>query len=133
MNKFWNDNKVFIMGLLGAVAIVLQDYLGTEEISWSSVALAVGISALGYVAKEWRGQGLSIIGIIGVAADVVYTLQQTGTLTWEKALIGFVVAIIAASAPDPKSRGYEQTDTIKSAKAEGESIKPASFTAKPKV
>ena len=131
--NFWNKNKVFILGLLGAIGIVLQDYLNTSSLDWKAVGVAVLMAILSYVAKEWRGQGMTIIGIIGVAANVIVSLQVTGTLTLQNAILSLVVALITASAPDPKSRGYEQTAAIKDAKAEGEAITPAKLTAKPKV
>jgi len=130
MKNWFNQNKVFLMGLLSAIAIILQPFLMETEINWASVGLAAGLTVLSYLAKEWRGQGLSITGIIGIAADTVYQLQTTGTFTWERAILGIIVAILAAAAPDPKSRGYEHTPTIVQAKKQGEAIVPAKLTEK---
>lgn len=129
---FWNQNKVFILGLLGAVSVVLQSFLGQKEINTPALGLAVGLAILAYLAKEWRGQGLSIVGIVGTASGTIYDLYQTGHFSWQQAGLMFTIAIISSASPDPKSRGYENTDVIKQAKAEGEVINPASLTTKPK-
>ena len=135
MNQtFWDKNKVFLLGLLGAIAIAIQPFVlnVNEAIKWPVIGTAAGLAALSFVAKEWRGQGMSILGILGVAADVIYNLIDQGTFTWERALTSIFVAVAFLVAPDPKSRGYEQSSAIKSAKKEGESITPAKFTSKSK-
>ena len=132
MKQFWNKNKVFLLGLLSAVAIALEPIISGKEISWPAIGTAVALGVLSYIAKEWRGQGMSILGIMSTAATALYTLINEGNFSWERALLSVVVAISFAAAPDPKSRGYEQSSTIKDAKKEGEAINPAQLTAKPK-
>lgn len=134
MKEFFEKNKVFLVGLLAAVLVAIQPFGQTDKIQWAAVALAGGIAALSYLAKEWRGQGMSILGIIAIAADILILSYQNGgtELNWEKALFNFILAIGFTVIPDPKSRGYEQTDVIKAAKKEGEEILPAKLTAKPK-
>lgn len=131
---FWDKNKVFLMGLMAALAIAIQPFVSNTatEIQWPAVGTAAGLAVLGYLAKEWRGQGMSILGITGVASEVIYTLINEGHFTWGRALLSIVGAILFTAAPDPKSRGYEQSSTIKDAKKEGEAITPAKLTAKPK-
>lgn len=130
MKQFWDNNKVFILGLLGAVALALQPFINnaTDDIKWKSVGFAALMAALSYVAKEWRGQAISIIGILGNLAGVYVTIQQTGVFSWNQFILQGVVAIIAAVSADAKSRGYEQTPTIKQAKIEGEINNPAALT-----
>lgn len=130
MKAFWDKNKVFILGLLGAVALALQPFIeaSSDDLKWKSVGFAALMAALAYVAKEWRGQTISIIGILGNLAGVYVTIQQTGAFTWNQFILQGVVAIIAAVSADAKSRGYEQTPTIKQAKIQGEINNPASLT-----
>jgi len=131
---FWNKNKVFILGLLGAATVALQPFVGQADdaIKLKAVAFSLMMAVLSYFAKEWRGQALSITGIIGNLAGVFVTLQEAQQFTWIQFILQGVLAIIAVAAPDPKSRGYEQSSAIKSAKQEGEIITPAKLTAKPK-
>jgi hypothetical protein len=134
MNKsFWDKNKVFILGLLGSIAVVLQQFTTGEETNWKVIGMAVFIAVLSKIANEWRGQGLSIVGIIGSLAGVFVTIQQTGQFSWTQFALQAIIAVIATAAPDPKSRGYENTQVIKDAKAQGEQIVHANLTEKPKV
>lgn len=131
---FWDKYKVFILGLIGAAAIAVQPFVlnTTEEIKWQAVGTAAGLAVLSFIAKEWRGQGMTIIGIIGVSADTIYNLIDSGTFSWQRAILSVIIAIAFAAMPDPKSRGYENSSTIKEAKREGETIQPAKLTSKPK-
>lgn len=131
MKKWFAEHKVFILGGLSAIAVVLQQFLG-KDVHWKVLLFAAMMAALAYLAKEWRGQGLSIVGIVGNLAGVFVTIHQTGNFTWSQFAIQAIVAIISTAVPDPKSRGYEKTDIITTAKKEGEEINPASLTAKPK-
>lgn len=130
--NFWDKNKVFLLGLLSAIAIALQPIIAGQPISWPAIGMAAGLAVLSYLAKEWRGQGMSLLGILGVAAEAVLTQINSGTFSWDKAALSIFVAIAFAVAPDPKSRGYENTTVIKDAKKQGEVINPAQLTAKPK-
>lgn len=131
---FWDKNKVFILGLLGAIALAIQPFTTAtdEEVKWKIVGFAALMAVLSYLAKEWRGQGLSIIGIIGNLSAVFITVHNTGQFSWNQFILQSIIAIITAAGADPKSRGYENSPTIKEAKREGEAINPAQLTAKPK-
>jgi MFS family permease len=131
---FWNKYKVFIFGLLGAIALAIQPFATntSEEVKWKVVGFAALVAVLSYFAKEWRGQGLSIVGILGNVSGVFVTVWNTGHFSWNQFILQIILAIITAAAPDPKSRGYENTEVIKDAKREGEQINPAQMTAKPK-
>jgi hypothetical protein len=129
MKKFWDDNKVLILGLAGAVLLVLQQLTdGVDHIQWPAVGLAVGVAAAGYVGKNWRGQASSIIGIIGNVGYAIDNAYTSGHFTWLQ--VGIQLSIIYASLalPDGKSRGYEQSPIIKAAKVDGEIIQPAALT-----
>lgn len=131
---FWDKNKVFILGLLGAAALTLQQFVGQpdDDVKLKAVGFALLMTVLSFLARNWRGQGLSIAGIIGNLAGVFVTIQETGQFSWVQFILQGIIAIIAAAGADPKSRGYENTAVIKEAKKEGEQIQPASLTAKPK-
>ncbi|HTE32718.1 MAG TPA: hypothetical protein VK666_20195 [Chryseolinea sp.] len=134
---FWQKNKVFLLGLLAAFAAGITPFVQTastsEQVKWTTVGFAAGLAILSYLAKEWRGQGLSIVGILGNAAGVITTLLSTGGhIDPVQLVLQLLLSVIAAAGADPKSRGYEQSTVIKEAKKEGEEIQPASLTAKPK-
>lgn len=128
MKEFFLKHKVFILGLLAAVAVVLQEFIGHPEPSWKVIGFAAFMAVLAFIAKEWRGQGLSIVGIVGNLAGVFVTIQQTGNFTWSQFAVQAILAIIATAAPNPKSVGYEQSQTIQDAKTAGEMERPAKFT-----
>lgn len=132
MKHFWDKNKVFILGALGAIALALEPFINNtnEELKWKVVGFAALMAVLSFLAKEWRGQATSIIGILGNLAGVFVTVQNTGKFTWNQFILQAIVAIIAAVSADAKSRGYENTDVIKAAKVEGEKINPAQLTNK---
>lgn len=132
--SLWDKNKVFILGLLASIAVTLQQFVGQpdDDVKWKAVGFAVMMTVLSFLARNWRGQGLSIVGIIGNLAGVFVTIQETGQFSWIQFILQGSIAIIAAAGSDPKSRGYENTEVIKEAKKEGEAIRPAALTAKPK-
>ena len=114
---FFATNKVFITGLLAAIAVVLQQFLMEPSIDWKTIGLAVGIAALSYIANLWRGQGVTLLGIIGTLAYVfVQNLTSGIPLDWSKIILMAVVAIISAVAPPPKSVNYEKSAVIEQAK-----------------
>lgn len=134
ITTFWNKNKVFILGLLGAIALAIEPFAAntTDDVKWKVVGFAALIAVLSYFAKEWRGQGLSIVGILGNVSAVFITVYNTGHFTWNQFILQLILAIITAAGADPKSRGYENTQVIKDAKKEGEQINPAQLTTKAK-
>lgn len=134
VTTFWNKNKVFILGLLSSIALAIEPFAANveDEVKWRVVGFAALVAVLSYFAKEWRGQGISIVGIIGNISGVFVTVMNTGHFTWNQFILQAILAILTAAAADPKSRGYENTQVIKEAKKEGEQINPAQLTAKPK-
>lgn len=128
MKNFLDQNKVFLFGLLASIAVVLQQFVGQPEISFKAIGFAILMAVLSYLAKEWRGQALSIFGIVGNLAGVFVTAYDGGNFTWEQFILQGTIALIAVAVPAPKSRGYENTDGIKMAKREGEEIQPAKLT-----
>jgi membrane protein implicated in regulation of membrane protease activity len=135
IKTFWDKNKVFILGLLGAIALAIEPFAAntSDDVKWKVVGFAVLVAVLSYFAKEWRGQGLSIIGILGNTSAVFVTVWNTGHFTWNQFILQLILAILTAAGADPKSRGYEKAEVIKEAKKEGEQINPAQLTTKSKV
>lgn len=123
MQKLLDKNKVFLLGLAGAITVVLQQFLGQPEVDWKVVGYAGFMAALSYIANAWRGQGTSILGIVGTLAGTFVAIQTTGTFTWNQFIISSVAAILAAVAPPPKLKEYEETAPIVEAKKEAEEIK----------
>jgi hypothetical protein len=119
---FWDKNKVFILGLSSAIALSLQQFTDAETMDIKVIAFAGLMAALSFLAKEWRGQGLSITGIVGNAAYVFITLQQNGGFTWQQFILQTIILIVTIASPDPKSRGYENTPVITEAKILGEQL-----------
>lgn len=115
---FWERYRVFIFGLVGAIAISLQALLTeTGEGQDTKVYLyAALMAALSFIATEWRGQGVSITGILGTLAGVFVTMQTSGTFTWAQFVVSAVLAVLAAVAPPPKPLTYEKNDAIVEAK-----------------
>lgn len=131
---FWDKNKVFILGLLGAVLITAQPFFseGQQHHDWKTIGAAILLAASSFVAREWRGQGLSITGIIGTTAFVYTEMANTGTITLPNFLIAVGLQVVTLAMPDPKSRGYENSEVIKKAKIEGDAIVHAKLTNVPK-
>jgi len=104
--KFWNKYKVFILGLLGSIAVSLQELLTTNsaDADLKVYGFAILMTALSYIATQWRGKGITILGILGTLSSVFVTMQQTGNFTWTQFITFSVAALLAAVAPPPKPR-----------------------------
>lgn len=121
--EFFTTNKVFILGLLAAIAVVLQQFLMEPTIDWKTVGLAAGIAVLTYFANQWRGQGVTILGTIGTLAYVFVQNFTVGVpLDWSKIILMAILAIFSAVAPPAKSLNYEKSDVIVKAKAQADII-----------
>ena len=118
MQTFFLKNKVFLIGLAGAITIVLQQYLGQAIVDYKVIGLAVGMAVLSYVANQWRGQGVTILGILGILAGTFVAIQQTGTFTWNQFILSSMFALLAAVAPPPKPASYEKNAFVVQAKEE---------------
>ena len=116
MQKFIKDNWVFLSGLISAIVLVLQQFIGVPVMQWSVVGIAVGLAVLGYIANEWRGKGMTWFGIIGTLAYTFIQVYQNGQINWNQFIIMAVVALLSAVAPPPKNARYEQSPPIANAK-----------------
>lgn len=110
MKKFLNENKVTLISALGAVAIVLQQAMGEQEISWPAIAFAAVVAFLGRIARAWRGKGLTMVGIIGTVAYAFSEAAMGGAFSWDQFILSAMVALIAAAGGSlnlPKEPGDE--------------------------
>ncbi len=110
------DNKVLITGILSAIAVALQGSIGQDVTNWAAIGFAVLMAVLGFIANEWRGQGMTIFGILGTGAYVFTQLQQTGTFTWNQFILMVIAAILSSVTGPPKPKTYEEDPTIMRAK-----------------
>lgn len=116
MKAFFLKNKVFILGLLSAIAVVWQE-ASSSTADYKAIALACGLAVLSYVANAWRGAGITITGIIGILATVFINNYTAGQhINWMQMIGAFLAAILAAASPAPKNESYEQDEAIKHAK-----------------
>lgn len=121
--NFLQRNKVFLLGLAASLTVILQQFLATPEVNWRAVGIATGIGILSYVANEWRGQGITILGVVSTLAGTFVSIHNTGNFTWNQFLLAAGVAILAATAPPPKLKEYENSAPIVEAKKEAVEIK----------
>lgn len=119
MRQFLKNNQVLISGLAGAILVVLQQFTQAGETSYKALGLALGIAVGGFLANNLRGKGVSVAGLLGVAGGAFATVASTGALTWSQFFIFFIMGFLSLVAPPPKEAGYEKSDTIQTAKAEG--------------
>ena len=115
---FWNTNKVFILGLLSAVGLSLNEMLtaNTGNMNLKVYGFAALMAALSFIANKWRGQGVTITGIVGILSAVFVQMHTTGNFTFPQFIIYSALAIMAAVAPPPKSIAYENAPNIVAAK-----------------
>ena len=110
--------KVFLLGLLGAIGVSLQELLtttsGTVDLKVYGFALLMAI--LSYFASQWRGQGITALGILGTLSGVFVATQQTGGFTWTQFITLSIAALLSAVAPPAKPATYENNKTIVDAK-----------------
>jgi len=118
LTGLWTKYKVFIFGLLGAIAVSLQELLtaNTGDADLKVYGFAILMAGLSFIATQWRGQGVTILGILGTLAGVFVTMQQTGNFTWTQFITFAIAALLSAVAPPPKPVTYEKDAAIVQAK-----------------
>lgn len=117
-STFWDKYKVFIFGLIGAIAIAVQTALNdaASDQQLRTYLYAAMMAALSFIATQWRGKNVSITGIVGTLAGVFVTMQTSGNFTWAQFVTSAVLAVLAAVAPPPKPSTYEHNVDIVEAK-----------------
>jgi urea transporter len=115
---FWNTNKVFILGLLSAIGLSLNEMLtaNTGDMNLKVYGFAALMAGLSFIANKWRGQGVTITGVVGILSAVFVQMHTTGVFTIPQFIIYSALAILAAVAPPPKPLTYEKDAAIVQAK-----------------
>jgi hypothetical protein len=122
LKEFLYENKVFLSGLLGAILLTLQQFIGADTIEWKGIAFAAIIAALSYLAKNLRGQVASMAGIVLTVFMQYVEMNQSDVVNWEQLLMQLAILLGGIFAPPAKSRGYEHTEMIQNAKFSGEQL-----------
>ncbi len=122
---FFNKNKVLIFGLLSAVALTLNETFRAGVASPKILVFAALIAAASFLAKNLRGQWATITGLVGNALVVYLTQYEQGNVSIEQLILQFIIGFLAIIMPPAKSIGYERTQVITDAKAQGESVQPS--------
>lgn len=132
MEQNWfQKNKVLLLGWLTALSVALTPFVQQGDpgqlVKWASVGFASVVATLSYFGNAWRGQGMTIMGLVGNGAAVAASLLLQGSHVNPgqfilQLCIQTLIAISMTSQPDPKSKGYEQTNIIKQAKEEGKDL-----------
>jgi ABC-type branched-subunit amino acid transport system permease subunit len=88
-----------IAAILGAIALILQQYVGKEDVDFKVIGFAVLIAVLGVVSVYLKGKTSSIAVILGTVGYTLYDMLSGGTFTWEQFIITGLLAVITVLAP----------------------------------
>jgi hypothetical protein len=125
--NFWQQYQVLLTGLIGAIAVTLQQFLGTATtpVDWKVIGFAVFLAVASWAANNLRGKGVSVIGIIGVAGYAISSVAVNGKIDLNQLILAFLIGLGAMIAPPAKSAAYEQSATIVAAKQQAAAIDTA--------
>jgi hypothetical protein len=96
MKYFIQKNYVFVVGLLSAISLFLEQAISTQQADLKVIGLGALMVIIGYVANQWKGGGYTITGIIGSLAVVFLQLHQTGHVDWTMFALLSATKIMAA-------------------------------------
>lgn len=117
MKTFWAKNKVFILGLLGAIVYAIMGIESTPDLSWKQFLMPTILAVGSFMANNLRGQAQSIVGIfITVIAGYFTKGDQTTQqfLQWVVVQVG--VLFFGFTGAPAKPITYEHNETIVEAK-----------------
>ena len=115
--NFWQANQVLLTGLISAIAIALQQFMGTgNPTDWKVIGFAVLLAIASWAGNNLRGKGVSVVGLLGVAGYALTSVAVNGTINLNQLILAFLVGMGALVAPPPKNESYEQSPTIVAAK-----------------
>lgn len=121
---FWQKNKVFITGLIGAIIIGLLPVLqpGMNQSTTIAVIVMAAVTAISsYLAKNLRGKAQSIAGIIFSVLTMVLPVAFAHGKLDLQALASLILTQVAAqffgfSSSPFKPSTYEHNEAIAEAK-----------------
>ena len=93
--QFLEGNKLFVVGLLSAVLIDLQQFFTATSLNWLVVGFSVVVAGLSYAAKTLTGKIGSLVGIAGSAVATVSTIAYHGSVNWIQLLVTTGLATLA--------------------------------------
>jgi ABC-type branched-subunit amino acid transport system permease subunit len=88
-----------IAAIIGAITLVLQQYLGKEEVSFKVIGFAVLIAVIGVVSTFLKGKPSTLAAIIGTVGYTFYDMWTGGTFSWEQFILTGLLAVLALFAP----------------------------------
>lgn len=120
--NWFQTNKVLLFGLLAAVAMAVQQFM-TPPVDYMVLFLAVIVGAIGFLAKNLRGQWATILTSLIPSIGVVFTQAQNHTpISLQLFFTSVAIAVAGVFAPPAKSEAYEQSPTIVQAKKQADNI-----------
>ena len=94
IESFFSGNKVFFLGVLGAIGIAIQQFLGGASVDWKVVGFAAVVAGLSYAAKNLTGTLASLLGILGTTIATISTVASGGHVSWGQLVLSTLVAVI---------------------------------------
>lgn len=88
-----------VAAIIGAVMLVLQQYIGQPSPDLKVIGFAALIAAIGAAGSFLKGKGLTVGGIAGTVLYTFYNVYQSGTFTWNEFILSAVVALLALFSP----------------------------------
>lgn len=96
MKNFIQKNYVFLIGLMGAVSLFLEQAVTNQQKDIKVIMLGVLMAAIGYIANAWKGGGITVTGIIGSLSIVFLQLHESGNIDWTMFGLLAVTKVMAA-------------------------------------
>lgn len=91
-----------VAAILGAIALVLQQYVGNpKDADLKVVGIAILLAVLGAASTILKGKGASLVGILGTVGFTFYNLYKDGvqTFTWNEFILSAAFALVLVFAP----------------------------------
>lgn len=108
MKKFIIENKVFVVAVLSAITMAVQQFLGQPPVNFKALGFAVLMAVIGVVANQWKLKGLTIMGILGTVANAVQSVYATGNFTWNEFIVSAGIALLLAATEGIKGIGEKK-------------------------
>lgn len=80
IEAFLEGNKLFIIGLISAIAININQYFTSDKIQWEVVVFSGIIAGLSFAAKNLSGKIASLFGIAGTTVTSISVVATGGMI-----------------------------------------------------